>query len=173
MSSFDKAFGVVLGHEGGYVNHPRDPGGETKWGISKRAYPREDIKNLTVERAKELYKRDYWDACRCGEMPASVGLIVFDAAVNCGVSRSTKWLQQSVGAAADGFIGPATMAALQKALAGKGRATVCRDLLTARLTFQVALPTWKTFGLGWARRIVSLPFAAALVEQEGESHGGH
>lgn len=91
MDSFGTALTHVLGWEGGYVNDPRDPGGETKYGISKRAYPAEDIKNLTVERAAELYKRDYWDLCGCGQLPPGAGLLLFDTAVNCGVKRAKTW----------------------------------------------------------------------------------
>lgn len=86
MSGFDAAFAFVVGVEAGYVNDPNDPGGETKFGISKRAYPNEDIPNLTLERAKQLYQRDYWDAADCEPLPWGRGLMQFDAAVNQGVS---------------------------------------------------------------------------------------
>lgn len=84
MSFFDAAFEIVVGVEAGYVNDPKDPGGETKFGISKRAYPDEDIANLTLERAKELYRRDRWDFCHCEGMSWEMALCVFDAAVNQG-----------------------------------------------------------------------------------------
>ena len=99
MISFARAVAFVLAQEGGYSNDPNDPGGETRYGISKRRYPAEDIRNLTVERARELYRRDYWDKNRCGELPAHMALCVFDAAVNGGAP--VRWLQMAVGASID------------------------------------------------------------------------
>lgn len=84
MNFFEPAFAIVIGIEAGYVNNPRDPGGETKFGISKRAYPNEDIQNLTLERARELYRRDYWDKCGLDALSWEMALIEFDAAVNQG-----------------------------------------------------------------------------------------
>ena len=81
MTSFDNAFDRVIGHEGGYVNNSKDPGGETKYGISKRAYPTLDIKSLTLADAKAIYKRDYWDRAQCDALPPGVAFDVFDAAV--------------------------------------------------------------------------------------------
>ena len=92
--SFAQAVEFVLQCEGGLVDDPADPGGLTNRGISQRAYPNEDIRNLTVERAKELYSRDYWTAARCDELPPGMALVVFDSAVNCGVSRALNWLSQ-------------------------------------------------------------------------------
>jgi hypothetical protein len=89
MSLFDAAFPIVVGIEAGYVNDPQDPGGETKYGISKRAYPNEDIPNLTIERARELYRRDYWDKAGCDAYSWGIALITFDCAVNQGVSIAT------------------------------------------------------------------------------------
>ncbi len=79
--------------EGGYVNDPQDPGGETKYGISKRAYPNEDIKNLTLDRAYELYKRDYWDKAGCSNYDFPLACSLFDASVNCGVKRALGWIE--------------------------------------------------------------------------------
>jgi len=88
--NFDRAFNILMQFEGGYVNDPSDPGGETKYGISKKAYPDEDIKNLTMDRAKELYKRDYWDAAGCDSLPEGIDICTFDTAVNCGLSVGKK-----------------------------------------------------------------------------------
>lgn len=88
--SFDAAFDVVVGIEGGYVNDPHDPGQETKFGISKRSYPQIDIANLTLDQAKALYLRDYWHLCKCDEMPQDLALAVFDAAVNQGPGTALK-----------------------------------------------------------------------------------
>ena len=112
--NFDRAFEIIIGHEGGYVLDSRDPGGETKYGISKRAYPNEDIKNLTLNRAKELYRRDYWDAVEAESIPDSARLMVFDCAVNCGLTAARKLLQRAVGTKDDGIIGPMTRRAIAK-----------------------------------------------------------
>jgi len=97
MAIFEQALDHVLRWEGGYVNDPRDPGGETKYGISKRAYPNEDIKAMTKERAGELYRKDYWIAAGCPELRPALALAVFDTAVNCGVKRAKVWLAEAGG----------------------------------------------------------------------------
>lgn len=89
--TFDEAFEKLIGHEGGYVNNPRDPGGETKYGISKRSYPNENIANLTLERAKEIYKKDFWKE----DVPEEMKYSFFDAAVNSGSVRAKEWLRNS------------------------------------------------------------------------------
>jgi len=147
--TFEEAFRVVIGHEGGYVNHPSDPGGETRYGISKRAYPHEDIKNLTLARAQALYRKDYWDVVRADEIPKHVRLAVFDAAVNSGVLQAVKWLQRAVGVVDDGTIGPKTLSAIIATDPYKLAAT----FIGQRLKFMTDLKTWDTFGRGWARRI--------------------
>jgi len=88
--SFETAFAVVVGIEGGYVNDPHDPGGETKFGISKRAYPQLDIASLTLEQAHAIYLRDYWHLCKCDELAPDFALVVFDCAVNQGAGTALK-----------------------------------------------------------------------------------
>jgi hypothetical protein len=95
LSNFDKALAFVLRWEGGYSNDPHDPGGETKFGISKRSYPDVNIKDLTRESAAAIYRRDYWDVMHCDTRGPSMGLAVFDSAVNCGIARTTLWLEDS------------------------------------------------------------------------------
>jgi lysozyme family protein len=151
MSSFERALMFVLAQEGGYVNDPHDPGGETRYGISKRRYPAEDIRNLTIERARELYRRDYWDQNRCGELPGHMGLAVFDASVNGGAP--IRWLQMAVGASIDGVIGPKTIAA---AHACRDKPKTVRDMLASRMMYLTALNGWSRYGLGWTRRVVDL-----------------
>lgn len=151
MSTFERALLFVLAQEGGYVNDLHDPGGETRYGISKRQYPAEDIRNLTVERARELYRRDYWDKNRCNELPAHMALAVFDAAVNGGAP--IRWLQMAVGASIDGAIGPKTIAA---ANACKDKPKAVRDMLASRMMYLTALAGWSRYGLGWTRRVVDL-----------------
>lgn len=96
VSAFERAIDFVFKWEGGYSNDPRDPGGETNFGISKRAYPNEDIKNMTRTHAAELYKRDYWNVCDCDHLPPGLSLLVFDTAVNCGTKRARAWLAESL-----------------------------------------------------------------------------
>ena len=143
---------LLLQHEGGYVNDLKDPGGETKYGISKRAYPDEDIKSLTLDRAKFLYKRDYWDKVRADNLPKQIRLAVFDAAVNSGVSQSIKWLQRAVGTNDDGIFGPATA----RAVIGADPYKTAASILGQRLAFMTSLQTFDRFGKGWSRRIAQL-----------------
>ena len=115
-----KAIEFVLDAEGGYGNDPNDKGGETNFGISKRRYPNEDIKNLTKERASELYKKDFWEKCACDQLPSPLAIAVFDAAVNQGETGAGRMLQialQFTGAAdqeIDGIIGANTVTAAHK-----------------------------------------------------------
>lgn len=148
--AFDRAFARTIGHEGGYVNHPADPGGETKFGITKRSYPAEDIRGMTIERAKLIYLRDYWQATRCHEMPEVIALEVFDNAINSGVGQATRWLQRALGVADDGVVGPVTLRAAQ--IAPNPQAVVAR-MLGHRLEFMADLSTWTSFSKGWARRV--------------------
>jgi len=140
--NFDIAFDRLMGHEGGYVNNPNDPGGETNWGISKRSYPDVDIKNLTREDAKVIYKRDYWDKIDGDHLPLSIAFQLFDFAVNSSVDTALscwepiKFSQTYIHAQ-------------------------LIVLLASRLKFMTNINGWKTFGRGWARRIVNnLRYAA-------------
>jgi lysozyme family protein len=148
---FDEAFDLLIDHEGGYVNHPSDPGGETKYGISKRAYPNEDIAGLTLERAKLIYKRDYWDKVEADNLPAEIRFDVFDVAVNSGVRTAVRMLQRAAFAEADGVIGPRTRLAIKS----MNPLVMFARINGARLAFMADLPTWNTFGRGWAKRIAA------------------
>lgn len=160
--SFDKAFDRIIGHEGGYVNHPNDPGGETKYGISKLAYPNEDIKNLTIDRAKELYKRDYWDRARADEYDFAIGFRLFDIAVNSGIGNAIRMLQKAAGVAPDGQIGPISIQAIKS----KPVKDILMLMSAERLEFYAALSTFDTFGRGWARRVAS-NLRAAVEDTNG------
>lgn len=149
---FDQAFEQLIGHEGGYVNDARDPGGETNWGVSKRSYPAVDIKALTLDGAKAIYRRDFWDKCRADELPPALRFDLFDGAVNSGVGQSVKWLQQAVGATPDGALGPLTLAALSE-LSELSAPAVAARYNGHRLLFMTNLKTWSAFSGGWARRI--------------------
>jgi lysozyme family protein len=146
---FDQAFERLIGHEGGYVNNPKDPGGETKYGISRRSYPAEDIANLTLERAKAIYLRDYWGPAGCDAVPDGLKFDVFDAAVNSGVTTAIRLLQGAAGVAQDGIVGPLTLQALNSVPAPR----LVARFNGFRLAFMAATPQWDTFGRGWARRI--------------------
>ena len=151
-SDFDRAFEKLIGHEGGYVNDPHDRGGETKYGISKRSYPRLNIKALTLSDAKTIYKRDYWDRAQGDKMEWPLNFNVFDGAVNSGVSASNKWLQQAVGLsgkAVDGKVGPITMGEVKKHNPVALTARYCGE----RLEGMADMKTWANHGKGWARRI--------------------
>ena len=149
--NFDAAFEKLIGHEGGYVNHPEDPGGATKFGISQRSYPGENIRDMTLDRAKEIYQRDFWGPVGCDVAPDAIRFDLFDMAVNSGVRAATKMLQRVVGATEDGIIGPLTLQAIQSM---PGPRLVAR-FNGHRLEFMAGLSTWPAFGRGWARRIAS------------------
>jgi lysozyme family protein len=146
---FDQCFEKLIAHEGGYVNHASDPGGETNYGISKRAYPSLDIKALTLADAKAIYKRDYWDRAQCDQLPSQLSYLVFDAAVNSGIGQSIRFLQRAVGVADDGSIGPITLSAAKR----MDTESLCARFLGHRLEFMTKLSTFDVFGKGWARRV--------------------
>lgn len=158
--NFDIAFDRLIGHEGGYVNDPRDPGGETNWGISKRAYPNVDIKNLTQSQAREIYRKDYWGRMMCDQYDGAIGFQLFDIAVNSGTGRAARLLQRAVGATEDGVIGAQTVGKVRAMAVSK----VLMRLNAERLEFMASLPGWPGFGKGWARRVAdNLRYAAGDI----------
>ncbi len=150
MSPFEQAFIKTIDHEKGYSADPRDPGGETKFGISKRSYPNENIRDLTIERAKLIYLKDYWQPAMCHRMPAAVAIEVFDAAINCGVGQAIRFLQRALGVADDGVVGPVTIAAINSAPSIEG---LLARFHGQRLMFHTDLKNWPNHGRGWAKRI--------------------
>lgn len=146
---WESAFDLLMKNEGGYVDNPHDKGGKTKYGISKRAYPNEDIANLTIERAKEIYKRDYWNRCKCDLLPDALSVAVFDFAVNSGVNRAIKYLQTALRVKADGIIGNQTLGAANRLPVRQ----VLAEYMDRRLAFLMKLPDWRYFGNGWGNRI--------------------
>lgn len=150
---FEKAVELILKHEGGYVNHPDDPGGETNFGIAKRSYPDVDIAKLTENDAKRIYKEDYWDKVRGDQMPAGIALMVFDTAVNMGISRAGKFLQEVVNAnPIDGIIGSGTLSNVDNAWKNNSE-FVLTSYANKRLDYYKKLSTFDTFGKGWTRRV--------------------
>ena len=154
--NFDAAFDIVLKHEGGFVDHPDDPGGATNFGITeavaRNAGYRGHMKDLPVDLSKRIYKAEYWDAVRADELPPGVRYVIFDGAVNSGVGQATRWLQRAIGVPADGVIGPRTLAAAN-ALNGDALRS---KVLGQRLRFMTDLKNWPSFSRGWARRIADL-----------------
>lgn len=149
--NFDEAFSVLMRHEGGLVDDPNDPGGETKYGVSKRAYPALDIASLTLDQAAAIYRRDYWGPAGCDAVPDALRMDLFDMAVNSGVKASVRCLQRAAGEAADGILGPKTLQAIQSMPATRLVARFNGE----RLEFMTMLPAWANFSKGWARRIAA------------------
>ena len=149
---FHEAFHLLIGHEGGYVNDPNDPGGETNFGISKRMYPHLDIKNLTLNEARAIYHRDYWVKALCPSFPDPLRFQLFDTAVNSGPRQAIVLLQRALGVKDDGVAGPVTMKAVAEV---KSVSTLTILFLAARLRFMTGLDGWEHFGKGWARRIAT------------------
>jgi lysozyme family protein len=162
--NFDDALAAVLHHEGGYVNHPSDPGGRTNLGCTQRVWEEwvghpvdeKTMRELTPADVAPLYKAKYWDRIRGDELPTGVDYIVFDAAINSGPGRAAKWLQTVVGAVPDGAIGPGTMAKV----AAMPAQDIVEKYQQTRLQFLQSLPTWDTFGKGWGRRVAQVEDAA-------------
>ena len=154
--NFLTAFEKLLKHEGDFSDHPADPGGKTRYGVTE-AVAREvgyrgDMRELPLELAQRIYKDRYWDAVRADDLPADIRYIVFDGAVNSGVSQSAKWLQRACGVKDDGVIGPITIRAANS-LHSEG---LRRRILAQRLRFMAKLPNWPAFSRGWANRICDL-----------------
>ena len=148
MTAFDQAFDRLMTLEGGYVNDPADPGGETKWGISKRSYPLVNIAALTREQAKEIYMRDFWTRGKMDQYDPAIAFQVFDFSVNSGIETALRKMQSAVGVADDGFVGPITTEALK----AMSPADFIMRFTAERIDFWTRLSTWPTFGRGWARR---------------------
>lgn len=146
---WEQAVSFILEQEGGYVNNPNDPGKATKYGISKKAYPDIDIENLTLEQAKTIYKRDYWDRCKCSFIPDALSIALFDFAVNSGTKRAITYLQKALEVPADGVIGNQTIGACNREPTKK----VLEKYMDLRLDFLMSLKNWKYFGNGWGKRV--------------------
>lgn len=151
---FERCFEILIGHEGGYVNDPNDRGGETKFGISKRAYPRVDIKALTLEQAKAIYAADCWTPIRGDDLAPELALLVFDCAVNSGVGCAVDLLQRACNVRRDGVLGKVTVAAASAV-------GVPARFHLERAMYQTKLGNWPSFGKGWCIRLATLPFQAA------------
>src|SRR4029077_7599224 len=166
-SSYDEALRRVLVHEGGYSNHPSDPGGPTNWGITihdARAYWKKeataaDVRNMPVDVAKDIYRSKYWYAMCCDNLPAGVDYALFDYGVNSGIARAARVLQRLVGASVDGEVGPDTIAATARSTP----AALINQICDERLAFLQGLRTWSVFGNGWGRRVREVRTAAVAM----------
>lgn len=153
---FNTAFHKLLGHEGGFVDHPDDPGGATRWGVTERVARANgytgSMREFPVDLAKSIYRSQFWDAVQADELPPEVRYAVFDAAVNSGVRQSILWLQRAVEVKDDGVLGPRTLAAARSS----NPDWILRRVLSQRLRFMTGLSNWPSFSRGWARRIADL-----------------
>lgn len=162
--NFDAVMAEVFAHEGGFVNHPRDPGGATNWGITRatladwrgRAVSVQDVRDLTRAEAQDIYRSRYWSPVAGDLLPAGLDLVAMDGAVNSGVSRGVRWLQTGLGVPADGRMGPVTLQAASQAVASDTIKRAC----AARMSFLRGLRHWDAFGRGWSRRVAKVEAVA-------------
>jgi len=155
--TFDEAIEVILELEGGYVAHPNDPGGDTNFGISQRSYPGLKIQLLSREGAKDIYRKDFWDALNLDDFDPRLRLMMLDCAINQGKSRSIKILQGLLGLKMDGVIGPMTFAAM--------KTIDPKDLLVKfakmRHDYYTQSGIWQVFGKGWSKRLLTVALASS------------
>lgn len=176
-ATFHQALAVVLRHEGGYVDHPADPGGATKFGITLstlsrwrgKAVTKAEVRALGRDEAAAIYRAGYWDPVRGDDLPAGVDLALFDFAVNSGPSRAVSTLQDVLGVKTDGRIGPLTMAALKSQDAGALVTALCSQ----RQAFLRRLATFPVFGKGWTRRVENIAREAGNLARRGRISGSN
>jgi lysozyme family protein len=168
QSNFELSLKKVIEHEGGYVNHPSDPGGMTNLGVTKRVWEEwvghpvdeKEMRSLTVEQVSPLYKRKYWDAIHGDQLPTGLDYCLFDTAINSGVGRASKFIQEMVGVAADGAIGNKTLLAIGQF---KDVKMLIDEYCDKRLDFLQKLKTWPVFGKGWGRRVADVKESATRM----------
>jgi lysozyme family protein len=154
-SNFQECLDLVLKSEGGWVNHPSDPGGETNLGVTKRVWveyvghPVESLKKLTKEDVAPLYELKYWRPCYCEVLPRGLDFVVFSMGVNAGPGRSVKLLQSAIGCVPDGVIGPRT----RELISSSNGADIIKKFSTARREYYQSLKTFPIFGRGWLLRV--------------------
>lgn len=160
-SAFDVALTEILQHEGGFVDHPKDPGGMTNLGVTRETWEswtgkkasEAEMRALTPEKVAPVYRKNYWDALRCDDLPPALALCVFDFGVNAGPARAARYLQTLVGTAADGKMGPQTISATKAYVSAHGVAQAVKAYQQARRGYYRQLSTFSTFGRGWLRRV--------------------
>lgn len=176
MDRLDDCLRFVLRWEGGYVNHPNDPGGATNKGVTQRTFdswrlragkPRADVRSITDEEVHAIYAVDYWLAARCDTLPAPLDLVTFDTAVNMGVGRAVRFLQQLGGVAQDGDFGPLTREAVADAVQARGVEAAAREFCDAREAYYHELvrrnAKLAVFLKGWMNRLNALRADAMAV----------
>ena len=155
--NWEKSLEVILHHEGGYVNHPKDPGGETNMGVTKRVYEdfggTKDMKELTKEDVEPIYKKNYWDRVKGDDLPDGLDLMIFDFAVNAGTGRAAKFIQKLVNTTVDGGIGPNTLGKIKEYVVTYGIEETITSYALMRQNYYESLSTFDTFGRGWTRRV--------------------
>lgn len=153
---FARAFDLLMTFEGGYADLANDPGGKTRFGITENVARANgytgDMRELPIEKAKAIYRKDYWDMCQCDVMPAVIRYPLFDAAVNSGVGQAVKWLQSAAGVKSDGSLGPMT----REAVALSNPLLLRQQMIGKRLRFMTELKNWPSFSKGWSRRIAAI-----------------
>lgn len=168
-ANFAASLALVLKHEGGFSNHPRDPGGATMQGVIQRVYDayrkrrglaRQSVRWIDKDELHEIYKRQYWDEIKGDVLPKGVDYCVFDGAVNSGPRQSAKWLQRALGVKADGVIGMVTLGAVD---AHKNRSALIAAICKRRMSFLQRLRHWITFGKGWTNRVRGVERAATAM----------
>ena len=167
QSNWDNAFNLMLKSEGGFVNHPSDPGGMTNLGVTKatwenwvgRESDEAEMRGLTPEKVEPLYKKKYWDAVRGDELPMGLDYLMFDFAVNAGAGRAIKTLQTAVGVTPDGGFGSMTMAAVQAV----DPVELIERFSQAKENFYRSLTTFSTFGKGWLNRVADVKVKASAM----------
>ena len=160
-NKFSEALEVILHHEGGYVNHPKDPGGMTNMGVTKRVYEEHvrygvsehTMQNLTKEDVEPIYKKNYWDRVKGDDLPEGLDLCIFDFAVNAGPGRAAKFIQRLVNTTVDGGIGPNTLKCIDDHVKHYGVSTTIDQYQSERQNYYESLSTFETFGRGWTRRV--------------------
>jgi len=165
QSNWDNSFKLMLKSEGGFVNHPSDPGGMTNLGVTKatwenwvgRESDEAEMRGLTPEKVEPLYKKKFWDAVRGDELPVGLDYLAFDFAVNAGPGRSIKIMQSAVGVTPDGGFGPMTMAAVQAV----DPVELIERFSQAKEDFYRSLNTFSTFGKGWLNRVADVKVKAS------------
>jgi lysozyme family protein len=171
-SNFRPSLSLVLAHEGGFVNHPKDPGGATNQGVTQRVYDAyrryrglkpQTVKNITPTEVSDIYLKSYWKLIRGDSLPCGLDYAVFDFAVNSGVSRAVRYLQRLVGVYDDGAIGMITLDAIEAVIRVDEEAVIAQYCAN-RMAFLCSLNTFPTFGLGWTRRVVG--YAPGVQEQD-------
>ncbi|MCF8366448.1 MAG: peptidoglycan-binding protein [Bacteroidales bacterium] len=165
--NFNDSLSRVLVHEGGWSDHPKDPGGATMKGVTLQVFrehfgagkTKEDLRNISNDELEHIYRAGYWSKCKCDELPSGVDYAVFDSAVNSGPGRGAKWLQTAVGATPDGGIGSNTLAKVK----AHDPVNIVNSICDNRLGFLKSLDTWPTFGKGWQKRVEDLRSTAVKM----------